>query len=113
MTENYWSRSDFPREPGVLGKPLVDPANWYPDEILSNRKWIYRLSQTEISEVEKAVRHIKVRGLEIKNITSKGYSFFMETIYLLNLTENNIKQIPIRFKDRAEGNSKIPKVEIN
>ncbi len=78
MTKNYWSRSEFPREPGVIGKPLVDPANWDPDEILSNRNWIYRLSQTEISEIKEAVGQIEQRGFEIKNITSKD--FFLPTL---------------------------------
>ena len=36
----------------------------------------------------------------------------METVYLLHRGGNNIKQIPIRFKDRAKGESKIPKIEL-
>ena len=34
------------------------------------------------------------------------------TINLLHITGNNIKQIPIKFSDRAKGKSKIPKIEI-
>ena len=36
----------------------------------------------------------------------------MGTINLLNNTGNNIVQIPIVFKDRTKGESKIPKIEI-
>ena len=48
----------------------------------------------------------------MQNISSRGYSFFMETIYLLDSAGYNIKQIPIKFYDRLKGVSKIPKVEI-
>ena len=36
----------------------------------------------------------------------------METIYQINKNGINIKQIPIYFKDRKKGKSKIPKVEL-
>ena len=36
----------------------------------------------------------------------------METIYHINNKGFIIKQIPIYFKDRKEGKSKIPKIEI-
>ena len=53
-----------------------------------------------------------LKNFDINKVSSKGYSFFMETVYLLYLTGNHIKQIPIRFKDRAKGDSKIPKIEL-
>ena len=48
---------------------------------------------------------------EIKEIKSKGYSFFMETIYQLHKSGNFIKEVPIVFSDRKKGISKIPKIE--
>ena len=36
----------------------------------------------------------------------------METIYRINKLNYEIKEIPIIFKDRAQGKSKIPKLEI-
>ena len=53
-----------------------------------------------------------LKNFDINKVSSKGYSFFMETVYLVNFTGNSIKQIPIRFKDRAKGDSKIPKIEL-
>ena len=53
-----------------------------------------------------------LKNFDMNKVSSKGYSFFMETVYLLNLTGNNIKQIPIRFKHREKGDSKIPKIEL-
>ena len=53
-----------------------------------------------------------LKNFDINDVSSKGYSFFMETIYLLDSAGYNIKQIPIKFYDRLKGVSKIPKVEI-
>ena len=53
-----------------------------------------------------------LNNFDINRISSKGYSFFMETVYLLSTAGYKIKQIPIRFKDREKGISKIPKIEI-
>jgi len=53
-----------------------------------------------------------LKNFDMNKVSSKGYSFFMETVYLLNLTGNNIKQIPIRFKHREKGDSKIPRIEL-
>ena len=50
--------------------------------------------------------------INFSNIKSKGYSFFMETLFLLNKNRINITEIPIIFKDRYYGESKIPKMEI-
>ena len=36
----------------------------------------------------------------------------METIYRINKLNYEIKEIPIIFKNRAQGKSKIPKIEI-
>ena len=45
-------------------------------------------------------------------IKSKGYSFFMETIYRLSKHGVKIIEIPIHFRDRKHGYSKIPSIEI-
>ena len=75
-------------------------------------KFVLNVNCDEFTSSYRGFNLNMLKNFDINKDSSKGYSFFMETIYLLNLTENNIKQIPIRFKDRAEGNSKIPKVEI-
>ena len=46
------------------------------------------------------------------DINSKGYSFFMGTIFELYKNKIFIKEIPIIFKDRSKGVSKIPRFEI-
>ena len=60
------------------------------------------------------------RGFNLTNLTnfnfnlinSKGYSFFMETVYRIDKLNHEIKEIPIIFKNRTQGKSKIPKIEI-
>ena len=44
-------------------------------------------------------------------VKSNGYSFFMETIFLVSKF-NLIVEVPIHFKNRTSGKSKIPKIEI-
>ena len=73
MVGNTWRRSNLPRQPAELGKPLVDPAIWYPKDILANDEWIYHLSETEIAEVEAAVALVVERGLDIKDITREKF----------------------------------------
>ena len=60
------------------------------------------------------------RGFNIKllskfhlnNVKTKGYSFFMGTLFEINKCGYRIKEIPIIFKDREKGISKIPKIEL-
>ena len=54
----------------------------------------------------------KLRDFNLDIVNSKGYSFFMETIYRLNEKGFGIYEIPISFKNRTKGKSKIPKIEI-
>ena len=54
----------------------------------------------------------KLLNFDINEVNSQGYSFFMETIYLINKRNYKIKEIPIKFKNRVYGVSKIPKIEI-
>ena len=51
-------------------------------------------------------------NLNLSEIRSNGYSFFLECVYEIKSTEARISEIPIHFKDRIHGNSKIPKTEI-
>ena len=48
----------------------------------------------------------------LSDIRSSGYSFFLECVYEIKSIEARISEIPIHFKDRFQGNSKIPKTEI-
>ena len=55
---------------------------------------------------------IKLKKLDINKVKSRGYSFFMETIFLINKLNIKIHETPIHFKSRFSGESKIAKIEI-
>lgn len=54
----------------------------------------------------------KLKNFDLNGVQAKGYSFFMNTVYLLEKNNYNIREIPIRFHQRKVGKSKIPKIEI-
>ena len=54
----------------------------------------------------------KLKNFHLNSISSKGYSFAMETVYQIHKRGINIKQIPISFRGRLKGYSKIPKIEL-
>ena len=53
-----------------------------------------------------------LKGFNLNQVKSRGYSFFMATVFEIYFRNFSIKEIPIIFKDRAKGESKIPKLEI-
>jgi len=53
-----------------------------------------------------------LKKFHLNQVKSEGYSFFMETIFLINKLGYKIVQIPIQFANRKHGKSKIPKNEI-
>ncbi len=56
------------REPAVPLAPVVDPADWGPDELQSRNDWIYRLTDEEVAELDSAVHETESRGLDILGI---------------------------------------------
>ena len=54
----------------------------------------------------------KLKNFHLNKIQTKGYSFFMGTVVEISRMNFQIKEIPIIFKDRLKGYSKIPKFEI-
>lgn len=54
----------------------------------------------------------KLNNFHLNQVHSNGYSFFMGTIYEIFKRKFSTKEIPIIFKDRTKGHSKIPKIEI-
>jgi len=54
----------------------------------------------------------RLKNFHLNLITTKGYSFFMGTIFEIFKKEFTVKEIPITFADREKGYSKIPKLEI-
>ena len=75
-------------------------------------KFILNVNCSEFTSSFRGFNLTTLGDFDLKIVSSKGYSFFMETIHLISSSGYTIKQIPIHFSDRAKGISKIPKVEI-
>ena len=75
-------------------------------------KFFLGIKCNEFTSSYRGFNLIKLKNFSLKKIKSKGYSFFMETVYLINKKNFKITEIPIKFKNRIYGKSKIPKIEI-
>ena len=74
-------------------------------------KFILKIPCEEFTTSYRGFNLKKLNRFNINDVRSKGYSFFMETIYWINKAGYEIKQVPIIFEDRDKGQSKISKIE--
>ena len=82
--------------------------------IIGNKiiKYILNIKSNEFTTSFRGFNLVKLTNFNLDMVNSKGYSFFMETIFILNKLGYNIYEIPIQFKNRTQGKSKIPKLEV-
>tara|TARA_B100000989_G_scaffold164030_1_gene122543 strand:+ start:5506 stop:6207 length:702 start_codon:yes stop_codon:yes gene_type:complete len=82
--------------------------------IIGNKiiKFILKIDCNEFTTSYRGFNLLKLNNFHLKEVKSKGYSFFMESLYQLNKNNYKILEVPIYFKNRAAGKSKIPKIEI-
>ena len=87
------------------------------------RKWVSLIANNfarltlgiKIHECTTSFRAFRVslfNTLNLSAIRSNGYSFFLECVFELKCVDAEMTEVPIHFKDRFHGNSKIPKTEI-
>ena len=75
-------------------------------------KKVLKISSNEFTTSYRGFNISKLRNFHLNNVKNKGYSFFMGTLFELDKSNIEIKEIPITFYDRKKGVSKIPKIEI-
>ena len=75
-------------------------------------KLVLNIDSNEFTSSFRGFTLNKLKNLDLNDVKTEGYSFFMGTIYLIDKLGYKIHQIPTHFKDRKEGVSKIPKIEI-
>lgn len=75
-------------------------------------KYVLGIKCHEFTTSYRGFHILNLKNFNLNLIKSKGYSFFMETIYQLSKKKIEIKEIPIVFMERRYGISKIPKIEI-
>ena len=73
---------------------------------------MFKINCDEFTTFYRGFNLNNLKNFQLNSISSKGYSFAMETIYQLNKRGIYIKEIPIAFKGRLKGYSKIPKIEL-
>lgn len=74
-----------------------------------------RLLGIPLHEMTTSFRVFRVdflRRVDLGEIKSNGYSFFMEIVFRLSRVGARMKEVPICFEDRRAGVSKIPPFEI-
>ena len=81
--------------------------------IIGNKiiKYSLKIKSNEFTTSFRGFNLVKLTNFNLDMVNSKGYSFFMETIYHIHKSGNFIKEVPIVFSDRKKGISKIPKIE--
>ena len=75
-------------------------------------KFIFNINCDEFTTSYRGFNLKSFKNFDFQNISSKGYSFFMEMVYLISKEGFLIKEIPIYFKNRIKGQSKLPIIEI-
>ena len=75
-------------------------------------KFIFNINCHDFACAYRGYSLNKLGDFNIRNISSRGYSFFMEVVYHLHNKGIFIKEIPFYAKQRSSGKSKIPNIEI-
>ena len=98
----------------IEGGKNVQPFFRYLISYLGNKliKLVLKINLNEFTTSYRGFNLKKLNNFNLNQIKGKGYSFFMETVIVLNRLGYKCFEFPIHFKDRVKGKSKIPKIEI-
>ena len=98
----------------IEGGKNVQPFFRYLISYLGNKliKLVLKINLNEFTTSYRGFNLKKLNNFNLNQIKGKGYSFFMETVIVLNRLGYKCFEFPIHFKDRVQGKSKIPKIEI-
>ena len=75
-------------------------------------RFIFKINCSEYTSSFRGFNLNLLKDFDLKSVNSKGYSFFMESIFRINDNKIFIKEIPIYARQRGKGKSKIAKIEI-
>ena len=75
-------------------------------------KKVLQIDSNEFTTSYRGFNISKLKNFHLNQVKNKGYSFFMGTLFEIDKLGYKIKEIPITFKDRQKGLSKIPKIEV-
>src|SRR5262245_43779634 len=74
--------------------------------------FLLELPLHEFTTSFRAFRVDRLRQVNFVKMHNFGYSFFMESVYRLHQAGLSLAEVPIYFRDRTAGESKIPRLEI-
>ena len=69
-------------------------------------KFIFKINCDEFTSSYRGFNLKKLDNFSLKNVSSRGYSFFMETVYQIHSRGFVIKQIPIHLQIEKQANQK-------
>jgi len=75
-------------------------------------KFVFQVDCSEFTTSYRGFNLKKLNNFHLNLIKTKGYSFFMGTVHKIFKQKFKVKEIPIIFKDRKKGHSKIPRIEM-
>ena len=75
-------------------------------------KFVFQVDCSEFTTSYRGFNLKKLNNFHLNLIKTKGYSFFMGTVHKIFKQKFIVKEIPIIFKDRKKGHSKIPRIEM-
>ena len=75
-------------------------------------KFVLGINCDEFTSAYRGFNLNMLKNFDINGVSSRGYSFFMETLFELDQRNVPIDEIPITFNERKHGVSKIPQIEI-
>jgi hypothetical protein len=61
------------RQPAERLKPVIDPAGWTKDEILSSTDWIHVLGDREIADLDRAVADIETHQIPLAEVRREDF----------------------------------------
>ena len=98
----------------IKGGKNTQPVFRYLISYLGNKliKLVLKINLNEFTTSYRGFNLKKLNNFNLNQIKGKGYSFFMETVIVLNRLGYKCFEFPIQFNDRVHGKSKIPKIEI-
>ena len=75
-------------------------------------KFVFQVDCSEFTTSYRGFNLKRLNNFHLNLIKTKGYSFFMGTVHEIFKQKFKVKEIPIIFKDRKKGHSKIPRIEM-
>lgn len=61
------------RQPARPLQPVIDPAGWSSDEVARTDEWIFRMSEAEVAELDRAVADIEARGIPVADVQRSDF----------------------------------------